>query len=161
MASLSAVSVPTANDSEKAAEALERLQPAFAARMTKGVRVIAQYVHTKGKSRGHSDKEEAELPPVATQLLRDILAYLANGTAVRILPLHAKLTTQQVADLLNVSRPHVVKLLETGKVKYEKVGTHRRVLVADVLQYQRKRAGETQNAADELTQEAERLGLGY
>lgn len=154
------ISLPTQAESEKAAEALNRLRPAFTLRNPGGVKVVAQYVPVKTK-RAAPEPEAAELPPVAVQLLRDILAHLANGTAVQILPLHAKLTTQQAADFLNVSRPYLVRLLEEGKLKFERVGTHRRVLAAEVIRYQREQDAEARRVADELTAEAEKLGLGY
>lgn len=94
-------------------------------------------------------------------LLRDILAHLANGAAVQLMPLHAKLTTQQAADFLNVSRPHLIKLLEEGRLAFERVGTHRRVLAAEVLRFQAERDEAAKKVAAELTAEAEKLGLGY
>ena len=101
------------------------------------------------------------VPREAFDLFLDILGQMADGNAVMIVPIHAELTTQQTADLLNVSRPFLVKLLEDGKIPSRKVGTHRRVRAEDVIAY--KHADEVRRRAilDELTAEAEKHGLGY
>ena len=90
-----------------------------------------------------------------------MLAQLANGNAVTIVPVHAELTTQQAAELLNVSRPHLVHLLETGTIPFRKVGTHRRVYAADVLAYKRKDGERRCQIARELTELGQGMGTGY
>jgi excisionase family DNA binding protein len=101
----------------------------------------------------------APLPPEARDLLRQLLGHLANGDAVTVVPMHAELTAQQAAELLGVSRPFLIRLVDEGKLAYRMVGTHRRVSLADVLAFKKANKAARRILAAELTAEAEELGL--
>lgn len=101
------------------------------------------------------------VPAVAFRFFVDVLAELANGNAVTVAPVHAELTTQQAADLLNVSRPYLVKLLDRREIPYRRVGNRRKVRLVDLIDYQRRDEALRRDIADELTREAEKIGLEY
>jgi len=86
---------------------------------------------------------------------------MAEGTAVTLLPTQAELTTQQAAAILNVSRPFLVRLLEHGQIPYRKVGTHRRILLRDVIAYQEGTDTARVRSLDELANLSQELNLGY
>ncbi len=113
------------------------------------------------RARVQLDGRDMVVPRQALALLRDLLAEMAQGNAVTIVPTHAELTTQQAADLLNVSRPHVVKLLEMGSIPFSRVGTHRRIRYEDLLAYRDERHERVQSALDELVEQAQELDMGY
>ncbi len=102
---------------------------------------------------------EAVISPELKGKLFALLDLLERGEPVAILPLEAELTTQQAADLLGVSRPHLVKLLEAGELPFRRVGRHRRVRMRDVLAFRELLREMRHRALDELTREAEELGL--
>lgn len=107
------------------------------------------------------DGKVLRLPKAAADLLRHILNEMAIGNAVTIIPIHAELTTQEAADLLNVSRPFLVRLLEEGKIKHHKVGTHRRIKFKELEAYRLGAEAERKAAMEELAAEAQELGFGY
>lgn len=107
------------------------------------------------------ETEAITVPATAFHLFHQLLTAMAHGHAVTLLPLHTELTTQQAADMLHVSRPFLVRLLEQGDIPYRKVGSHRRVQLAEILAYKARIDTARRTALDELTAEAQRLRLGY
>lgn len=99
------------------------------------------------------------VPRSAVELLARVLAHMAAGQGVSIVPAQAELTTQQAADMLNVSRPFLIGLLERGEIDYRKVGTHRRIMAASLLEYIREDDRKRRRVADELTALAEEMDL--
>lgn len=106
-------------------------------------------------------KEDVPVPAKALRLLVEILSEMAKGNAVTILPVHAELTTQQAADVLNVSRPYLIKLLDEKKIPHRKVGNRRKVRVSDLFAFKKKDDAERDAVVAELTAEGQNLGLGY
>jgi len=109
-----------------------------------------------------SDHEEPiELPAGAVTLLMDILGAMASGQGITLIPENAELTTVQAADILNVSRPFLVKLLEEGKIPHRKVGKHRRILMEDVMNYKQAIDHERESILDQLVADAQEQNMGY
>ncbi|MEV2244528.1 helix-turn-helix domain-containing protein [Streptomyces sp. NPDC049970] len=105
------------------------------------------------------DLEPLVLPREAVELLASLLAHLGAGRAVSIVPSDAELTTQQAADMLNVSRPFLIGLLEAGEIEYRTVGTHRRITASSLLEYKRQDDRRRRLAADELTRLGQGMGM--
>ena len=90
-----------------------------------------------------------------------MLTEIGQGNAVSIIPIHAELTTQEAADVLNVSRPFLVQLLEKGEMPFHKTGTHRRVRYQDVILYKARIDARRREVLDALAAQAQELGTGY
>jgi excisionase family DNA binding protein len=101
------------------------------------------------------------IPTSALRLLLNVLAEIGQGNAVSLMPIHAELTTQEAADILGVSRPFFVQLLEKGDIPFHKIGTHRRVRYQDVMAYKSHIDSERRKTLDELSEQAQKLGMGY
>ncbi len=99
------------------------------------------------------------VPRAGAIMLAQVLGLLASGQGVFLVPSEAQLTTQQAADLLNVSRPYLIGLLEAGEIEYTKVGRHRRIPYPALIEYQRHAKQAAREAADELSDLGQQLGL--
>ena len=99
-----------------------------------------------------------ELPASVFRVLVDVVQALARGQSVAVLHYDEELTTQQAADLLQVSRPYLVRLLEEGQIPYHQVGTHRRIYLRDLLAYKEQR-DRRRASLRELRRASEALGL--
>lgn len=126
--SVGPVGLDNGADLVAAGEALEKLQ-AYLSRHPEG----ASALQLVGEDEG-----DLTVPHGALLLLAQVLAHMASGHSVSVVPSHAELTTQQAADLLNVSRPYLIGLLTAGEIEYRKVGSHRRVKARSLLAYQRR-----------------------
>lgn len=134
--------VPTEQEAKLAEEGSRLLAACIGRGKTARIRVI-------------DGREDITVPVSALKMLVDILAQMAQGNAVTIVPIHAELTTQEAGDFLNVSRPFLIGLLEQGKLPFRKVGTHRRVRFEDLLKYQGAAAEQRKRTLDELTRLAQ------
>ncbi len=107
------------------------------------------------------DGHDLILPRQALIVLRDLLAEMGQGNAISLVPTHAELTTQVAANMLNVSRPYLVNLLEDGQIPFSKTGTHRRIRYQDLMAYKQQRDQQNKVLLDELTQRAQEQDMGY
>jgi excisionase family DNA binding protein len=108
-----------------------------------------------------SSGERIELPASAAEALKLVVDALARGQSVTLVPHGKELTSQEAADMLHVSRPHLIKLLDRGEIPFHRVGTHRRVKAEDALVYQDRRDSARKAALDELARMSEELPGGY
>jgi len=131
-----------------AARLLERLEPTPEGRET--LRIIPDHEETA-----------IEVPSSAFRLFVDILNQMAQGNAMMLVPAHHELTTQQAADMLLVSRPYFVKLLESNQIPFRRVGPRRRVKFSDLLAYMEKSKSDSNDALRELAAQAQELDMGY
>jgi len=126
---------------------------------------LSRFVEARGPLKLRvSDSEQTapiELPAGAVALLMEILEAIAAGRGVTIIPENAELSTVQAAEVLNVSRPFLIKLLEDGSIPHRKVGKHRRVRMEDVMSYKAAIDNDREAVLDELAAEAQEQEMGY
>lgn len=129
-------------------------------------RQLSQLLGAAGEFRVQSQAagkraESVALPISAVRLLAEILTQMAQGNAITLIPIHAELTTQQAADLLNVSRPFLIKLLEHHKLPFRKVGKHRRIRFSDVFSFKQRSDEQRRATLEQLAAEGQELNMGY
>jgi excisionase family DNA binding protein len=112
------------------------------------------------RQRGN-DNKEAGLPEPVAQTLSSLLLALADGHAVHVTRVDEEVTTSEAAELLNVSRPYLVRLLDERVIPHRKVGTHRRVRRSDVVAYRDQQYREVEASLQALANQAQKQGLGY
>lgn len=127
--------------------------------------LLSRYVQSKAPLKlrvtDGDQAEPIELPAGAVTLLMDILEAMAAGQGVTIIPESAELTTVQAAEMLNVSRPFLIKLLDEQKIPHRKVGKHRRIRMEDVMAYKVSIDAEREGVLDQLAAEAQEQDMGY
>ena len=130
-------------------------------------RALSVYLQTRAETQRieiFDDRGAAHpirIPVSALRLLVEVLTEIGEGNAVSIIPIHAELTTQDAAEVLNVSRPFLVQLLERGDIPFHKTGTHRRVRYQDVIAYKERIDTERTRTLDALAEQAQILKMGY
>jgi excisionase family DNA binding protein len=124
---------------------------------------IDEIYHVDGKALlvGPVGEEPVELPVSAFAALRFVVDAMANGQTILLIPHGKELTTQQAADMLHVSRPHVVKLCDAAELPFHRVGKHRRIRIEDLLAYRERRATTRRAALRRLTELSEAVDGGY
>ena len=103
--------------------------------------------------------QEIKVPSVISQTLIEVIKILNRGDSITLIPMDKELTTQQAADILNVSRPYFVKLLENGEIPFRKIGAHRRVMMQDLMEYRFKRINNRKEKLKELVDLSQELKL--
>lgn len=141
---------PTEEESRLAQDSSRRLAARLGAQTEVQVQILGDKKHPT---------ETLTIPAAALRLLSHILTEMAAGNAVTLTPTQAELTTQQAADLLNVSRPFMVRLLDAGRIPCRKVGTHRRVLFKDLMDFRKQSDELRHKALDDLAALSQELNL--
>ncbi|MER6782621.1 MULTISPECIES: helix-turn-helix domain-containing protein [unclassified Streptomyces] len=141
------------------------IPPEQTASTNRALRQVRSYLETHRDRREitvtveNGDPEPLTLPREAVELLAGMLAHLGAGRGVSVVPADAELTTQQAADMLNVSRPFLVGLLNADEIEYRNVGTHRRIKASSLIEYKQQDDQRRRAVADELTQLSQEMGL--
>jgi len=141
--------VPTVAEAERA----KKLSRILAKEFSSTQRITIQ--------REGSDAEPVEIPQQVFDVLMRVLAVMSQGKAFSLIPTDKELTTQQAADILNVSRPYLNKILDLGDIAHRKVGRNRRIKFCDLMQYKNAQEKKSTTALEELAEQAQDLDMGY
>lgn len=134
--------LPTPDEAAKARQAASAL-----AKVAGAERMLSLHLAPNGQG-----DITVDLPPAISKIVLDLLLLIGKGEAVTLVPFGAELTTQQAADLLNVSRPFLVKLIESGEIAHHKVGRHRRIRAKDLFAYKQRRDARRDKALQRLVE---------
>lgn len=140
--------LPTESDATLAKETSRLLAPRVRSSSPLKFRVL-----------GAAKEETLRIPAPAVKMLVRILEEMAHGNAVTLIPVHTELTTQEAADMLNISRPSLIQLLNERKIEYRKVGTHRRIRLTSLMAYKRAADAERRAALSELAAYDQEIGI--
>jgi excisionase family DNA binding protein len=131
-----------------------------AARQLSKVSPVSKMVRFRVEAKGTEPASEPiDIPKNIFKVIIDLLVQVGNGNAVQLVPVQAELTTQQAADLLNVSRPHLIKLIASGEIGHRMVGTHRKVLARELFEYRDKATAKRREILARMTAEDQAAGL--
>ncbi len=140
--------LPTPSEAKQAEETSRLLSSRLRSKTPLRLRVV-----------GAPEDETVVLPASALKMLVGILDEMGRGNTVTVIPVHAELTTQEAADMLSISRPSLIQVLDEGKIEYRKVGTHRRVRLESLMAYKRKAHAERIAALNELVAYDHEIGI--
>jgi len=140
--------LPTPSEAKQAEETSRLLSSQLRSKTPLRLRVV-----------GAPEEETVVLPASALKMLVRILDEMGRGNTVTVIPVHAELTTQEAADMLSISRPSLIQMLDEGKIEYRKVGTHRRVRFESLMVYKRKVHAERLAALNELAAYDQEIGI--
>ncbi|MCF0049226.1 helix-turn-helix domain-containing protein [Dyadobacter sp. LJ53] len=141
---------PTKREQKMASESVTNFTSAISMRKSDTVNIRIQ-----------ESEELFTIPRRALEFLSHILSIMAEGKAISVFPSESELSTQQAADILHVSRPHIVKLLEQGVIPFKKAGSHRRILLEDLMKHAAMQKETTRKNLKFLVEQAQDLNLGY
>ncbi len=150
--------LPIASPSQEDAEAVTRLDRT----LESALEASAQQPHGTAPHRlavVGPDGSHVPIPLVVYELLHEIVHHMARGDSVTLVPRHKELTTQQAAEVLNISRPFLIKLLDRGEMPYRREGTHRRIALEDVLVYRDRRSAKRRRGIEHLAQKSQDLNI--
>jgi len=143
--------VPDQHDAEIAKESSRVLAP-----MLQGAGDVCLSI-----TRADGTTGEVRIPGAAMRLLGSVLAEMAQGRAVSLIPLETEIGAQQAADILGVSRPYLVGLLEKGEIPFRMIGIQRSILFRDLMDYKARSDSDRRAALDELARLGQEMRLGY
>lgn len=149
------------NITEKTTREEQRIAESSVSQLKKASRRLSKKRSPAVRIKMQEQSEYLEIPSKALSLLHDIVALMADGKSITLIPSDAEVSTQQAAEVLSVSRPHIVKLLESGVIPHRKVGTHRRILLKDLMRYGDKLNKKRAKKLEYLAKQAQLLDLGY